>query len=135
MKTFYLKSLAILEEASNELNRVDIELIDGLIINREDENHGWIVEAYIDKDYNSYFINLKEQGKVMIEVKITSEHNEPATMIAEIIGMNELGKEINVLFRGKIVDERKERIEKKLKELIDQGYQGDQLLEKLKSSI
>jgi len=135
MKTFYLKSLAILHEAADGFERSDIELIDGLIINREDENHGWIVEAYIDKNYDSYFMKIKEQGKVMIEVKITSEHNDPATMIAEIIGMNELGKEINVLFRGKIVDERKERIEKKLKELIDQGYQGDQLLEKLKSSI
>lgn len=135
MKTFYLKSLRILEDDADALMAKDIELFDGLIINREDGEHGWVVEAYVDKDYEAYFTELKQRSEVMIQVKITSEENDPATLIASIIGMNQLGKEINVLFQGKIVDERKEQIEKKLKALIEKGYQGEELLEKLKESI
>ena len=42
-----LKALDIIENDS----RKKIELIDGLIINREDEENQWIIEAYIDQKY------------------------------------------------------------------------------------
>lgn len=136
MKTFQLKSLKIIENKEEDLNETDIELFDGLIINREDEEESWILEAYIDIGYLPYFTDLQSRRKqLLVQAKITSEHNEPAMLITSIIGMNELGKEMNVLFKGHIVDYRKHQIEKRLKELIDEGYHGEKLLEKFKSSL
>jgi len=130
MKTFMFKALDIIENGS----RKKVELIDGLIINREDEENQWIIEAYIDQKYLSYFKKLQDKNEeIMIEVKITKETNDPATFITSMIGLNEIGTQMNVLFRGTIaVDQHSSRIEQVLKSLIDQGYQGEELLEKFK---
>src|SRR5690625_7577697 len=88
MKTFMLKAIDIIENSS----RKKVELIDGLIINREDEENQWIIEAYIDQKYLNYFQKLQNQNeKVMIEVKITKETNDPATFITSMIGLNKIG--------------------------------------------
>src|SRR5690625_1729428 len=128
MKTFMFKALDIIENGS----RKKVELIDGLIINREDEENQWIIEAYIDQKYLSYFKKLQDKNEeIMIEVKITKETNDPATFITSMIGLNEIGTQMDVLFRGTIaVDQHSSRIEQVLKSLIDQGYQGEELLEK-----
>src|SRR5699024_4983478 len=102
-----------------------------LIINREDDEGRWVIEAYMEQDYMTYFLNLRqEQDEVMAQVKITKESNEPATFITSIIGINEIAEQMNVLFIGTIIDLRKEKIERTLKQLIEEGYQGEALLEK-----
>jgi len=136
MKTFKLKALKIIENQADVLNETDIGLIDGLIINKEDEKQTWVVEGYIDKSYWPYFTDLQQRRKqILIQAKITSETNEPAVLITSIIDLNELGREMNVVFMGNIVDHRKHQVEKQLKELIDQGFHGEELLEKFKSSL
>ena len=133
MKTFMLKALDIIENDS----RKKIELIDGLIINREDEENQWIIEAYIDQKYLNYFQELQNQNeKVMIEVKITKETNDPATFITSMIGLNKIGTQMNVLFKGTIaVDQYNSGMEQALKSLIDQGYQGEELLGEFKALL
>ncbi|ALX47311.1 YwpF family protein [Lentibacillus amyloliquefaciens] len=136
MKTFKLSSLKVIDNEDADMLEQSIPLLDGLIINREDEASRWVVEAYLDKNQYDFFHNLrKDNAEVLIQVKITKESNRPATFITAIIDMNQIGEQINVLFMGTIVDQRKEIIEKKLKALIEQGFQGEDLLEKFKEQI
>src|SRR5690625_586592 len=133
MKTFMLKAIDIIENSS----RKKVELIDGLIINREDEENQWIIEAYIDQKYLSYFKELQDKNEgIIVEVKITKETNDPATFITSMIGLNEIGAQMNVLFKGTIaVDEYNSGVEKALKSLIDEGYQGEELLKRFKNIL
>ncbi|WP_164669218.1 YwpF family protein [Virgibacillus doumboii] len=133
MKTFKLASLGILDNQNSNIVRESFPLLDGLIINREDETNQWIVEAYLQHEYYDFFAKLNnKKEEILIQVKITTESNEPATFITTITGVNKIGAHMNVLFRGTIIDQHKEIIEEKLKKLIDQGYSGDKLLEKFK---
>lgn len=134
MKTFKLKALKIIENQDQDIIEKVIPLHDGLIINREDEEDQWVVEAYSDNQYWDYFTRLKKiDTEIMIQVKITKETNDPAIFLTSIIGMNEIGARMNVLFKGIIINHQKNEIENMLKSLIEQGYQGEQLLTKFKS--
>src|SRR5699024_1584897 len=136
MKTFKLKDLRVIENKNDTFRQHHIPLIDGLIINREEEQNRWVIEAYMKQDRLAYFNRLKEQGEqIMVQVTITKESNPPATFITSIIGINEIARHMNVLLIGKIVDQRKDVIEKRLKNLIDEGYSGEDLLEKFKESL
>ncbi|MRH41859.1 hypothetical protein GH741_04125 [Aquibacillus halophilus] len=136
MKTFKLISLDVLEDTSNELLTRTIPLLDGLIIDREDEKSQWVLECLLDKKYFKYFSKIKEKNDaIMLQAKITKEANKPATFMTSIIEINDIEDHINVLFLGKIIDLKKGQIEKTLKSLIEEGYQGDQLLDKFKDSV
>lgn len=135
MKTFVLKDLEVMENTDGEedILKHQIPLLEGLIINREDNENRWVIEAYIEKKYYDFFAGLrKTQKDVMLQVKITKESNQPAIFLTSIIGINEIGANMNVLFIGTIVDKRQEIIEDMLKQLIDEGYHGKCLLDKFK---
>ena len=136
MKTFKLKSLEIIENKDEDIYQNFIPLIDGLIINREDEDKQWVIEAYTEQSYLDYFKKLQEEKEeIMIRVKITIESNDPAIFITSIIGINEIGTQMNVLFKGVILDQRNSEIEKILKSLIDEDYHGEELLCKFKKLL
>ncbi|MBC5635790.1 hypothetical protein H8S33_03020 [Ornithinibacillus sp. BX22] len=136
MKTFLLKQLQIVESNNEDIVKTEVELIDGLVINREDDKNTWLIEALINKKYVAWFENMQNtRDQVMIEVKISKVSNAPATFITSIDSINNIGEHINVIFTGTIVDKRKSKIEEMLGELIEQGYQGEELLEKFKKLI
>jgi len=136
MKTFRLKALEIIEKKDENIVQRDIPLIDGLIINREDGENQWVIEAYTENEHLAYFQKLrKENEEIMIKVKITKETNDPAIFITSIIGLNEIEAQMNVLFKGTIIDQRNNEIEQMLKTLIDKDYQGEELLQKFKKLI
>lgn len=129
MKTFKLKALEVIEKIDEEMIKNKIPLIDGLIINREDDENQWVIEAYIDYSYLDYFRTLKEKNdEVIIQTKITKESNAPAFFMTSVIGVNEIDASMNVLFKGKIIDRHKDEIEEMLGSLIEQDYQGEELL-------
>ncbi|WP_079529647.1 YwpF-like family protein [Halobacillus hunanensis] len=133
MKTFKLVSLDIVEEKNDDLTQRRIKLSDGLIINREDDKGRWVVEAYVDRSYEEYFQTIQDnEEELMIQVKITKKSNRPATFLVKVIDNNIIGDYMNVIFMGNIVDRRRENIEKVLKMLMDEGFQGDELLEEFK---
>ncbi|QDP40017.1 YwpF family protein [Radiobacillus deserti] len=134
MKTFKLISLDILEESAKQVITKNIPLLDGLIINREDDYNQWIIEAYLDKTYHEYFTALMSPKgkKLMVQVKITKESNQPATFLVSVIGLNYIEDHMNVLLMGNIVDRKQGDMEKRLKHLIEEGYEGMALLEKFK---
>ncbi|WP_067730090.1 YwpF-like family protein [Oceanobacillus damuensis] len=132
MKTFKLKKLEVVDH-NDEIDQKSIPLLDGLIINREDDNSQWLIEAYIEKSNYDYFNRIYEnKEEIMVQATITKETNEPATFITTVLGVNEIGDHMNVLFIGKIIDSRKSIVEELLTDLINQGYQGKELLKKFK---
>src|SRR5699024_7180724 len=136
MKTFKLKRLEIIEEKDEDIVLNNIPLVDGLTINKENDENTWVIEAYTDRKYLEFFRTLKEENdEVLIQVKITKESNDPATFLTSIIGINEIGSQMNILCDGSIVDERKSKIRKMLTSLVEEGYQGESLLEKFKELL
>lgn len=135
MKTFKMKKLEIVANKEEGIEQKHIPLEDGLVINRED-NIGWLIEAYIDRDYADYFHALEEVEELVIQVKITREENDPAFFITKIIAINEIGdNRMNVIFQGNIVDHGKGRIEEMLRAILEEGYQGESLIRKFKEMI
>lgn len=136
MKTFKLSSLEIVENENDDIVLQEIPLVDGLVINREDEQNRWVVEAFMEKSYLEGFYTLNEKDDtVMLQVKISKESNTPATFITSILSINEIGEHINVIFMGTIVDKRKGIVKDMLKKLIEEGYQGESLYKKFKELI
>jgi len=133
VKTFKLISLKIIEDQDGKKQNITLE--DGLIINQEEDKNRWIIEAFIDKAYEDLFHHLKNKTEVYIEVKITKESNEPASFVTNIASINEIEDRINVIFVGKILDERKSKLEEKLVSLIEDGYEGEDLLQRFKKSL
>lgn len=132
VKTFKLKKLEIVKH-KEDIENTAIPLLDGLIINREDEENQWMIEAYVTKDFKGIFDEFyKNQQEIMVQATITKETNEPATFITTIINMNEIEDNMNVLFLGTMLDRKKAIIMDRLTELIKKGYQGNQLIKMLK---
>ena len=59
MKTFKLISLHV----TGDHGLIEIDLEDGLIINKEDENRTWLLEASVSALYEDYFQSLLEDEK------------------------------------------------------------------------
>lgn len=136
MKTFLLKSLQIIERLHDDIYRQDFNLLDGLIINREDDKNTWLIEAILDAEYLTYFKELKEKrDQVIIEVKITKHTNPPVMFHTTIDSINKVGKHISIIFTGTIIDKRNRKMEELLADLIEQGYEGEELLEKFKKIL
>ncbi|WP_404459096.1 YwpF family protein [Oceanobacillus kapialis] len=136
MKTFKLRSLQLLESHDDQIEQHTIDLLDGLIINREDDQLRWVIEAYVSHDYFSFLNALYEnQNEIIIRAKITKKSNEPATFITKITGINEIGNNMNVLFIGTLVDRRMTEVETLLSVLSEEGYKGKALLSAFKKRI
>ncbi|MFD1168396.1 YwpF family protein [Oceanobacillus caeni] len=101
MKTFKLKMLFVLP---NNLEQKEIKLLDGLIINKEDDYYPnqWLIEAFVSKDYTTYFEKIMNIEELLLKVKISKTDNEPVLFKSKIIGINEIGENINVLFKGNL---------------------------------
>ncbi|MFD1017958.1 YwpF-like family protein [Thalassobacillus hwangdonensis] len=133
MKTFKLVSFDIIEEKNDDITQRRIKLIDGLIINREDDHGRWVMEAFTDRSYKELFEQyLTSEEELMVQVKITKQSNQPATFLVQAIDVNLIGDNMNVIFKGTIIDRQRDQIEKTLKLLIDEGFQGEELLEEFK---
>lgn len=137
MKTFKLKSLNIIEtEHQDKEKRTPITLIDGLAINREEQDGSWLIEAFVHSSYYNYFKNLKNQGdQLVIQVKISKETNDPALFVVQIIKITKIGDNMNVLFDGKIIDQRKTKLVDLLSSLMEQGFEGEELIHEFEKAL
>ncbi|WP_152657372.1 YwpF family protein [Oceanobacillus sp. CFH 90083] len=130
MKTFKLRKLVILDYDKG-LEGTEVRLIDGLIINREDDYDTWLIEGFIDRSYWSYFED-KRKEELMVQATITKDTNEPASFITKMTGMHEIGEQMNVMLMGKIIDKQKKDVEELLTTLVQKGYEGEILIQKFK---
>ncbi|MFC4321950.1 YwpF family protein [Litchfieldia salsa] len=136
MKTFKLVSLSILPDVPLERMQVDVDLIDGLIINREDSRKRWIIEAFVDKKYaDSFSTYMANNEELHLKVTITDRSNDPALVAAKVMSVNVFSEHISVLFDAKLERTKFVNSEMILAQLLEEGLQGDDLLKSFNSIV
>ncbi|RPF52272.1 YwpF family protein [Aquisalibacillus elongatus] len=133
MKTFKLISIDILEKSGDELEYIEVDMMDGLIIDREIEQDRWLIECFIPVKYLKYFKQKQsEDREFVVQVRISKAANPKATIVAKVNSINEIEDDINVILIGNLVNREREQIEQMLQDLIEAGYQGASLLKRFK---
>ncbi|WP_449538014.1 YwpF-like family protein [Ferdinandcohnia sp. Marseille-Q9671] len=136
MKTFKLVSLTVIHQDELPSRVEEIPLLDGLIINKEDGENRWIVEAYIEKSYKAIFEKAKNtETELNLQVTISKKSNDPASLMGSVKILKNLDKSVSVLLEGKIVPARYNKAEMVLTDLIKQGLKGDGLLAEFKNRL
>jgi hypothetical protein len=133
VKTFKLISLQI-KTKHNEY--IDIELADGLIINKEDERSTWLIEAFvIDENLSKFESNFAGQQELMVQVVITKKDNDPATFKTILRMIKKVDGHSIILLEGHLQKTRSRYAELLLQDLIQKGIDGTELVEQFKEKI
>ncbi|NSL51747.1 YwpF family protein [Calidifontibacillus erzurumensis] len=133
MKSFRLCSLTIFVETNQTTTKHNIPLEDGLIINKENANDQWLIEGLIQGDFFEFFSNLKATNEPMVvEATITSKENPPASFAAKVRDIKFIGKELQLLLDAKRLKRKDTFSEIILRDLIEKGYSGEELLKEFK---
>ncbi|MGM0853880.1 MAG: YwpF-like family protein [Bacillota bacterium] len=132
MKTFKVISLQVVE--NDELR--DFELVDGLIINKEDGQSTWLVETYLSNEYIEFF-QKAQQRKEDLEIQVVISHkaNDPAAFMTSIRCIKEMDKHISIMFEGKLKKQRNEYAELLLDDLVQKGYSGEELIREFREKM
>lgn len=127
MKTFKMLSLGI----EKEDQVTDYPVNDGIIINQENNERSWILEMLIDLDHQDTFDHLKKTKEtVAVQVVISYPGNEPAPFEVEVHDVKIMGDHISVLMKGTLKRARRKYAETLLSELLEDGLEGQELLER-----
>ncbi|ARW08579.1 MULTISPECIES: YwpF-like family protein [Bacillus] len=136
MKTFKLVDLNVERVDKEEKSIEQFPLIDGLIINKEDGENHWLIEALVPKEHLSFFDQLqKKQDEVKVFVTITKKSNRPAQLTAAVKNIAELEESISVLIYGQMVTRKQQGTATILESLVEEGYTGANLIEAFKQKI
>ncbi|WHY24085.1 YwpF-like family protein [Bacillus velezensis] len=136
MKTFKLVDLNVERVDKEEKSIEQFPLIDGLIINKEDGENHWLIEALVPKEHLSFFDQLQiKQAEVKVFVTITKKSNRPAQLTAAVKNIAELEESISVLIYGQMVTRKQQGTETILESLVKEGYTGAKLIEAFKQKI
>ncbi len=111
-------------------------LVDGIIINEENSRRSWILEMFVNKEHKPVFDEWLE-SEVVINAKavISYPENEPAGFRLAVYAVKEIGDHISVLLKGPLKRVRSQYAEHLLEELIAEGLQGDEMLDRFKSDM
>lgn len=132
MKTFKMISVEVVQD--NGL--LPFPLYDGIIINQENSHRLWVLELFIDKKHKEIFEKWKSEEKLLtVRVVISYPGNEPATFIVSVENWRQIGERISVLMKGRLKRARSKYAEHLLEELLDEGLEGDALLERFETDM
>ncbi|OZT13009.1 hypothetical protein CHN50_08180 [Priestia aryabhattai] len=134
MKTFRLVGLQLIDHEGEKHN---LELNKGLIINKEDTDNHWILEAVIDQQFTHLFeLPLKDHQPVQIEALISKPTNDPALFSVQVVSVKAINdKQISVLMKGTLLERKLHFAEMILANLIEQGLTGSELLAQFKYQL
>ncbi len=136
MKTFKLVDLNVERVDKEEKSIEQFPLIDGLIINKEDGENHWLIEALVAKEHLSFFEQLQNsQTEATVFVTITKQSNRPAQLTAAVKNIVKLEESIQVLIYGQMVTRKQHGTETLLESLVKEGYTGNKLIEAFKQKI
>ncbi len=136
MKTFKLVDLNVERVDKEEKSIEQFPLIDGLIINKEDGENHWLIEALVAKEHLSFFEQLQNsQTEATVFVTITKKSNRPAQLTAAVKNIVKLEESIQVLIYGQMVTRKQHGTETLLESLVKEGYTGTKLIEAFKQKI
>lgn len=124
-----------MEEENDSINEQQIAFTDGLVIDREDDKDYWLIEVYMTKDYLELFQTFKDDGELLVKVKISKESNDPAYFITRIIKITPIMDNFTLLLSGSLVKTETKDVTTTLSEYIAAGYNQETILKKLKKSF
>jgi putative protein kinase ArgK-like GTPase of G3E family len=132
MKTFKVISLQVVE--NDELR--DFEIVDGLIINKEDGQSTWLVETYLSNEYIEFFQEAQQRKEDLeIQVVISHKANDPAAFMTTIRCIKEMDEHSSIMFEGKLKKQRNEYAELLLDDLVQKGYSGEELIREFREKM
>ncbi|WP_164462052.1 YwpF family protein [Bacillus sp. FJAT-42376] len=138
MKTFKLVSMKIARNDEYGRHYDEIPLKDGLVINKKDGENDWLLESLISREHLGRFQKLMTDNQEQtLVVTISKKTNTPAKLKAAVSKVVELENElISVLFSGKMAANRPfGNAEKILTELLDEGLDGEDLLQAFSAQL
>ncbi|EKN66509.1 hypothetical protein BABA_15407 [Neobacillus bataviensis LMG 21833] len=132
MKSFKLYSLDVVGDDSS----VEVPLVDGLILNKEDDRSTWLLEAYTNLSLYDYFKKISEQNQdIIVEAVITKKENAPAYFQTKICSLLKFENYISVLFEGHLRRNKSDYSELLLDSLMQKGLEGEALLKEFKEKM
>jgi hypothetical protein len=132
MKTFKLISMQLADDDA----LVDIDMEDGLIINKEDDKGTWLVEVFTDHKYIPYFEDACANDKeIIVQVVITKKENDPAAFSTKVCCVKKLKSHASILLTGKLTRPKSDYPEKLLEYLMDKGLTGEELKAEFKDKM
>lgn len=132
MKTFKMLSLGV--EKDDVVT--DYPLNDGIIINQENSHRTWVLEMLMDINYKETFEKMMNSGEIYdVKVVISYPGNEPATFEVAVYGVKEMDGQISVLLKGTLKRARRKYAETLLSELLEDGLEGEELLERFETDM
>lgn len=132
MKTFKMLSLGVVKE--DEVT--DYPLIDGIIINQENSHRSWVLEMLMELDHKETFDRMMETREIYnVKVVISYPGNEPATFEVAIYDVKVMGNQVSVLMKGTLKRARRKYAETLLSELLEDGLEGEELLQRFESDM
>jgi hypothetical protein len=132
MKSFRLISLQIVDEE----NVTDIEIKEGLIINKEDASGNWLIEVFVDEKFIPYFEEAcEEQMDIIVQVVITKKENDPAAFKSKVCTIKRINGNASILLRGSLTKIKNDYPAMLLEYLLEQGFTGDDLLREFREKI
>jgi hypothetical protein len=131
LKTFKLCSLVVLLD--NDIEPNEIPLVAGLIINKEEVQKNWLIEAVVTENQEPYFRKLLEtQEKFMVEATITKRFNAPATFVCTVKNINKINNNISVLLDGLLVVKEDDFSDMILRSILEEGFEGEEIFKEFK---
>lgn len=134
MKTFKLVSLQLLPDNQDP---IELALVDGLIINKENDTNTWLIEGLISYDQFELFEKFASNAgeKIPVGCVITKKDNTPAFFDAELAGVRKMDDVVSLLLHGQIRNRRMEFVEFLLDELVDEGLTGHDLKQRFREGL
>ncbi|MCC4723154.1 YwpF-like family protein [Salinicoccus sp. RF5] len=130
-----MKSFKVVElKLEHENNFIILDLIDGIIINKEKQEDPWLVEISTSTDFKDILEDLVGTEMEML-VTITRHSNEPARFKGVFNEMNEIENALSLIFNGKIIVQGPHYAEDLLSHLLDEGYEQEKLLNEFKAMM
>ncbi|MGM0843543.1 MAG: YwpF family protein [Bacillota bacterium] len=132
MKTFKVITLQVVE--NDDLK--DIEIVDGLIINKEDGKGNWLIEGCMRKEFYDFFRDAQQSAEDLeVQVVISNPENDPAAFMTRISCIKTMDLHLSVLFEGRLKKMRNEYAELLLDDLMEKGFEGSGLLQEFKDKM
>ncbi|WP_226682020.1 YwpF-like family protein [Sutcliffiella horikoshii] len=132
MKTFRLVAISLVH--GEEVEQLDLQ--DGLIINREYGKENWLIEALLPKDKPEMYEEFRDNEEMLhVQATISKPTNAPASFEAVVRQVAVMEDKMSILFEGELFRKNTNYHEKLLERLVNEGYNGDELVEAFKNKV
>lgn len=131
----FMKSFKIVDiKMQHENNYIILDLLDGIIINKEAGKDSWIVEVAISEDFKGILEEFVGTDVTLL-IRITRTSNQPALFEGKFLELNPINTGISLLFIGDIIQQDPNYAENLLEKLMDENYEGEDLLNEFKARM